>query len=264
MGAALPQPTSSTKSIHIHLVSDSTGETLNAVAKASFTQFETVRVAEHVYPLVRSTKQLERVFAEIKGAPGPILSTFINLDFRERLDAFAIGASLPIHHVIDGVITWISDYLELPSGRRQDKPDLSLEKGSKDQVQFAKNLKDFLSRLDECRGHDEGSAGDNRVTLPMTAAELAELKDLGNEVLKARVPTKVRSALRRFIDALQAAVTNFRDALTGTASRAGTVIKRRASRMVDNAIDSAGGMAIVGVAALLLNEAARILVGIIP
>jgi [pyruvate, water dikinase]-phosphate phosphotransferase / [pyruvate, water dikinase] kinase len=58
---------------HLHLVSDSTGETLNAVAKAACAQFDMGHPIEHIYPLVRSRKQLERAVAEIEGAPGLVL-----------------------------------------------------------------------------------------------------------------------------------------------------------------------------------------------
>ena len=45
---------------HVHLVSDSTGETLNAMARAVCARFENVLPIEHIYALVRSPRQLER------------------------------------------------------------------------------------------------------------------------------------------------------------------------------------------------------------
>ncbi|RZJ37008.1 MAG: phosphoenolpyruvate synthase regulatory protein, partial [Brevundimonas sp.] len=38
---------------HVHLVSDSTGETLNAMAKAVVARFDGVIPIEHIYALVR-------------------------------------------------------------------------------------------------------------------------------------------------------------------------------------------------------------------
>jgi regulator of PEP synthase PpsR (kinase-PPPase family) len=58
---------------HIHLVSDSTGETLNAMARAVCARFDDVLPIEHIYSLVRSARQLERVLAEVGGAPGLVL-----------------------------------------------------------------------------------------------------------------------------------------------------------------------------------------------
>ncbi|MCP6357405.1 kinase/pyrophosphorylase, partial [Klebsiella pneumoniae] len=60
---------------HVHLVSDSTGETLNAMAKAVVARFDGVIPIEHIYALVRSDRQMERVLAEIASAPGVVLHT---------------------------------------------------------------------------------------------------------------------------------------------------------------------------------------------
>ena len=54
---------------HLHLVSDATGETLTTVARAATAQYAKVMPVEHVYPLVRTQKQLDRVLAEIEEAP---------------------------------------------------------------------------------------------------------------------------------------------------------------------------------------------------
>src|SRR5208282_3683087 len=58
---------------HLHLVSDSTGETLNAMARAVCARFDDVLPIEHIYSLVRSPRQLERVLREVEGAPGVVL-----------------------------------------------------------------------------------------------------------------------------------------------------------------------------------------------
>jgi len=50
---------------HIHLVSDSTGETLNAMARAVCARFTDILPIEHIYALVRSPRQLERALEEI-------------------------------------------------------------------------------------------------------------------------------------------------------------------------------------------------------
>src|SRR5437868_12240313 len=48
--------TTSGSYFHLHLVSDSTGETLITVARAVAAQYANVTPVEHVYPLVRSQK----------------------------------------------------------------------------------------------------------------------------------------------------------------------------------------------------------------
>jgi len=72
---------------HLHLVSDSTGETLITVARAVAAQYANVTPVEHVYPLVRSQKQLDRVLSEIEEAPGIVLFTLLEKDLVGRLEA---------------------------------------------------------------------------------------------------------------------------------------------------------------------------------
>ncbi|HEY2753499.1 kinase/pyrophosphorylase, partial [Phenylobacterium sp.] len=60
---------------HVHLVSDSTGETLNAMARAACARFNNVLEIEHIYSLVRAAPQVERVLGEIAAAPGVVLHT---------------------------------------------------------------------------------------------------------------------------------------------------------------------------------------------
>ena len=60
---------------HLHLISDSTGETVNAVARACLVQFEGVAVTEHLWSLVRTRGQLEKVIAAVQATPGPVIFT---------------------------------------------------------------------------------------------------------------------------------------------------------------------------------------------
>ena len=75
---------------HLHLVSDSTGETLTTVARAATAQYTKVTPVEHVYPLVRTQKQLDRVLAEIEEAPGIVLYTLLEDDLVD-----AAGEAMP-------------------------------------------------------------------------------------------------------------------------------------------------------------------------
>ena len=70
---------------HIHLVSDSTGETLNAMAKAVCARFDNVLPIEHIYALVRSDRQLDRVLKEIADAPGVVMHTIVDKELRAEV-----------------------------------------------------------------------------------------------------------------------------------------------------------------------------------
>jgi regulator of PEP synthase PpsR (kinase-PPPase family) len=96
---------------HLHLVSDSTGETLNAVAKAACAQFDMGRPIEHVYPLVRTRKQLDRALVEIESAPGLVLHTMVNLELRRVLEDKCRELGQPSVGVLDPVMSLLGGYL---------------------------------------------------------------------------------------------------------------------------------------------------------
>src|SRR5436189_441554 len=71
---------------HVHLVSDSTGETLNAMARAVCARFDNVLPIEHIYALVRSQRQLDRALGDIEEAPGIVLHTIVDDGLRAALE----------------------------------------------------------------------------------------------------------------------------------------------------------------------------------
>jgi regulator of PEP synthase PpsR (kinase-PPPase family) len=96
---------------HLHLVSDSTGETLITVSRAVAAQYANVTPVEHVYPLVRSQKQLDRVLIEIEEAPGIVLFTLLEKDLVERLEAKCQEINSPSLSIIGPVMQLFQAYL---------------------------------------------------------------------------------------------------------------------------------------------------------
>ena len=72
--------------MHLHLVSDSTGETLEMIAKAALAQFDTPEVVHHFWPMVRSRQHLDRIVPSLVDSPGLVLFTLVNPDTRARLE----------------------------------------------------------------------------------------------------------------------------------------------------------------------------------
>ncbi|MGY2051662.1 pyruvate, water dikinase regulatory protein [Methylobacterium sp. JK268] len=103
---------------HLHLVSDSTGETLINVGRAAAAQYEGVSAIEHVYPLVRSAAQLERVINEIEQAPGIVLYTLVEQDLTERLEEACRATSSPYLSVLQPVHSLLQSYLGAHSTAR--------------------------------------------------------------------------------------------------------------------------------------------------
>jgi len=103
---------------NVHLVSDSTGETLNAVMRAACAQFDGIAPLEHNYYLVRSPKQLERVLKEIENAPGVVLYTVADEGLRAKLEERCRELGSPTLPVIDAAVNMLSRYLGLASAHK--------------------------------------------------------------------------------------------------------------------------------------------------
>ncbi len=99
---------------HLHLVSDATGETLTTIAKAASVQYPQIRAIEHVYPLVRTKRQLERVLQEVESAPGIVLYTIVNTDLAGVLEQRCRELNLPTLHVLDPIMKVFESYLGAP------------------------------------------------------------------------------------------------------------------------------------------------------
>jgi [pyruvate, water dikinase]-phosphate phosphotransferase / [pyruvate, water dikinase] kinase len=103
---------------HLHLVSDATGETLITVARAAAAQYATVSPIEHIYPLVRSEKQLDRVLAEIEASPGIVLYTLLDPDLTERLEGKCRELGLPVMSILGPVLNLFQSYLGAETSHR--------------------------------------------------------------------------------------------------------------------------------------------------
>ena len=74
-------------------------------------QYANVTPVEHVYPLVRSQKQLDRVLDEIEEAPGIVLFTLLEKDLVSRLEAKCQQINIPSLSIIGPVMQLFEAYL---------------------------------------------------------------------------------------------------------------------------------------------------------
>lgn len=103
---------------HLHLISDSTGETLITVGRAAAAQFTGTRALEHIYPLIRTAKQLEPVLDTIDGAPGIVLYTVVDSELSQMISNRCRDMNIPCVSVLDPVIAQFQSYLGPPSEHR--------------------------------------------------------------------------------------------------------------------------------------------------
>ncbi len=107
-------PQQPTSFFHLHLVSDATGETLTTIAKAAAVQYAEVRPIEHVYPMVRTGRQLTRALQEIEQAPGIVLYTLVNKTLTDELERRCRELKIPCLHVLQPIMQVFESYLGAP------------------------------------------------------------------------------------------------------------------------------------------------------
>lgn len=103
---------------HLHLVSDSTGETLIATSKAAGAQYQGVTAIDHVYPLVRNETQLERAIAEIEASPGIVLFTLVDPALSARLVEACERVGAPCISVLQPILDLFQNYIGAASTPR--------------------------------------------------------------------------------------------------------------------------------------------------
>ena len=97
---------------HLHLLSDSTGETLENIAKAALAQFDgTEDVVKHFWPMVRSESHLDRILTDVAANPGLVLFTLVNRDIRRKLETRCKVLGLPAVAALDAVSDAMSNML---------------------------------------------------------------------------------------------------------------------------------------------------------
>jgi len=102
----------SKKKLTIHLVSDSTGETLRSVGAAAAAQFSSAKYIERVYPLIRTQTQLERVFKKIKRGDGIVLCTLVDDKLRKGLEDFCGHEKIPYMPIMESIVSLIEGHLK--------------------------------------------------------------------------------------------------------------------------------------------------------
>src|SRR4051794_945756 len=136
-----------THRINLHLVSDATGETLNAIARATTVQFEHADILYHRWSLIRTRFQLHRVLEGIEAEPGPVLSTLIDRALRAELDTTCQRLNVKVVNVLDPVINVLQESIGQTAEARPGR-------------QYVLNA-DYFSRIDAMHyvlAHDDGQA----------------------------------------------------------------------------------------------------------
>ena len=134
-------------SLHIHLVSDSTGETVHQVARAALAQFPDVQISEHIWTLVRTPAHVETIESALIRNPGILLYSVVDPEIRTLIEQLCSKSNIPSLSVLDPLMSMLSSVL----GYRQNTQpggQHKLDKAYFDRmaaVEFAVNHDDGLN-----------------------------------------------------------------------------------------------------------------------
>lgn len=133
--------------VHLHLVSDSTGETVSHVAKAALVQFDEITFEEHLWSMVRSEKQVDEVIAALGEHPGFVLYTLVNERLQERLEEGCRELQVPSVSVLRPVVDSLRTHLGRETHARPGRQHML------DAEYF-----DRIAAMDFVLGHDDGQS----------------------------------------------------------------------------------------------------------
>jgi len=136
--------------LHLHLLSDSTGETLETLANAALAQFDHVEVIRHFWPMVRSLHHLDRIVEDLASHPGLVLYTLVNDETRRRLEERCRALGLPHVAPLDAVTVALEDRLGEQAKARPGRQHVM------DEAYFAR-----VDAIHFTIAHDDGIASEN-------------------------------------------------------------------------------------------------------
>jgi regulator of PEP synthase PpsR (kinase-PPPase family) len=104
---------------NLHLVSDSTGETLTSIARAALARFDEPGVVQHRWFLVRSRLNLDRVLEGIEHEPGPVMFTLVDRSLRHALEETCARLGVPALSVLDPVMDLLQAEIGAPAKEKR-------------------------------------------------------------------------------------------------------------------------------------------------
>ena len=134
---------------HVHLLSDSTGETLHMIARAALAPFPAVDPNVHSSVFIRSEADVDKAVELVKEKPGLIVYTLADPDLRAYLLKATDELGVPTAPALFPVITALSKYFNQPPSEQPG-------------MQHRINPEYFsrVAALDFAVSYDDGALGD--------------------------------------------------------------------------------------------------------
>lgn len=133
----------------LHLISDSTGETVANVASAARALYDAKDVDERLHVFIRSDAEAAVVIAAIKAKPGLVFITMVDQARKQRIITAAADLGVEAIPVLDPAVEGLGRFLGTPAAQR---PGGQYEV---DALYFRR-----VDAIDYAISHDDGALGD--------------------------------------------------------------------------------------------------------
>lgn len=103
---------------HIHMISDSTGETIASALRATVSMFEDVRVSYRRHVMIRSHESLDAALAIVAEQPGLVFHTVVEADLRARLERGCHEIGVTAVPFLDPLLSTLTAYFSKSAAMR--------------------------------------------------------------------------------------------------------------------------------------------------
>ena len=164
---------------HIHLVSDSTGETTYNLARACLVQFENLHVQTHTHAQIRDKDKLATVLLHIREAGDVVLYTLVDPALNRQLAAECAKLSIPCIDILGGVLSHLEKFFGQNTQRQPGRQHI-MDAGYFDRIEAMHFTmeNDDGQRLDRIEEADIVLIGVSRTSKTPTAIYLANHRGL--------------------------------------------------------------------------------------
>lgn len=138
------------REIFVHLISDSTAETIQVLSKAIFSQFEDIKIKEYTWSLIRTKGQIEKIKKQILDKKGIVLFTVAENELKLYLHQFCQENNIFCLEVLEEITAKMANYLGINPTPRIGKQHATDE--------------DYFRRIDAMNftiAHDDGQFTEN-------------------------------------------------------------------------------------------------------
>ncbi len=133
--------------LRLYLVSDSTGETVTNVARSALAHFDDLKTEEHLWALVRTKGQIDKLAGELQKNNGVVMYTLVNDELEEYLRETCVRLKILAIPVLKETVTTLSSYLGIKTINKPGRQHVMNE--------------EYFSRINAINyalSHDDGQA----------------------------------------------------------------------------------------------------------